>query len=105
MIVANKRPVKNNSNFDLPGGIRRWTIQDMNATRFFVTDTVGPKWSSVISRTTYDMDYGFMIEDLKINDSLSRAFLTRKLPDGISHIRTILFYRGVDEDEECNNSA
>ena len=101
MIKVDDKAEQRRRNFDLPGGIRMWTMRDLNASRFFVTDSVGPKWSSVISRTTYDNFTGIMIDHLKIIDSISHAYLTRKLPVG-SYIRTILFYK--EDDEECNKS-
>ena len=53
----------------------------------------GPAWKSVISRTTYDLSSGKIIEHLNIDKSVGAAILHRRLPPGVTSIRTVLHYR------------
>ena len=63
-----------------------------------------PKWSQVIARTTYDMETGKMVEHLVIDDNTSAAVLHRRLPEGVSWIKTVLMYT-ADENEKSRTST
>ena len=63
-----------------------------------------PKWSQVIARTTYDMETGKIIEHLVIDDSISATVLHRRLPEGVSLIKTVLLYT-ADENEKSRTST
>ena len=73
--------------------IGKWSREDRDVKRYMTTKTGGPAWNNVVSRTTYDMLTGRIIEHLNIDRSVGAATLHRKLPPGVSCIRTVLHYK------------
>ena len=74
-------------------GVKHWFRMDKNKKCFLTTKAGGPKWNDVISRTTYDLDNGDMIEYIQIDETISDEFLHRKLPMGVKNVSTVLQYR------------
>ena len=71
----------------------RTFIRDDYGMRCFLTTKLGgPKWSDVVSRTTFNIDDGRMIEHLQVEKGVNAAVLHRPLPNGVSNIRTVLQY-------------
>ena len=53
----------------------------------------GPSWKQVISRTTYDMHTGKIIDHLVFTKFTSQEDLDRKLPDGVTWIKTVILFK------------
>ena len=90
--------------------LKEWTRMDYNAARFKTTDGDGPLWKDVVARTTYDLTGGNnqIIEHIKIDKSVGAAVLNRKLPPGVTEIRTVLLYKDNSvgkHDEEVGTAA
>ena len=83
-------------------GLKEWSVVHKKATRFQGTDFEGPAWNRVKSRTTYDLTDGNnrIIEHITIDKGVGAVTLYRKLPQNVSHIRTVLQYK--EESEENN---
>ena len=74
-------------------GIREWSREDKGVSSYVTTKLGGPAWKSVISRTTYDLSSGRIIEHLNIDTSVGAATLHRRLPPGVTWIKTVLIYK------------
>ena len=74
-------------------GIGEWHREDKGVSSYMTTKLGGPAWKNVISRTTYDLSSGRIIEHLNIDKSVGAATLHRKLPPGVTSTRTVLHYR------------
>ena len=61
--------------------VHEWQSEDQNRKKFLTTWPGGPKWDKVISRTTYDMETGRIIEHLEI-DKRTNACATQKTAIG-----------------------
>ena len=77
-------------------GVKEWSRIDKNRDTFVTSwDRGGPHWSTVISRTTYDMNDGRIIQHMVIDDYEDFRLLAGKLPEGVKHIKTVVLYRDV----------
>ena len=77
--------------------VHEWQSEDKNRKKFLTTWPGGPKWDKVISRTTYDMETGRIIEHLEIDKRTSATMLHRRLPLGVTWIKTVLMYTGEEK--------
>ena len=81
-------------------GVKYWSRIDKDRKCFLTTKAGGPKWNDVMSRTTYDLDNGNMIEYIQIDETISNEFFNRKLPKGVKNVKTVLQYRSEGEDDD-----
>ena len=72
-----------------------WIREDKNITQFTTTNCGGPRWDSVRVRQTYDVPTGYMIDYMVVNGDIPHQFLTRSLPIGVTHTRTIFRYEAM----------
>ena len=64
---------------------------DKESQNFKMSTKPGPEWRSVIRRKTISMNNGTIIEDINITPELTKAFLTRKLPDSTQGRKSVLY--------------
>ena len=69
-----------------------WKSIDRKCKRFKVTKRHGPKWNKIFRRVTIDNKTNKIIEDLKIDKTVSMKQLRRKLPEGTRNITTKFYY-------------
>ena len=75
---------------------RTYIRDDFGMKCFLTTKLGGPRWSDVISRTTFNIDDGRMIEHLQVEKGVNAAVLHRPLPSGVNNIRTVLHYKPME---------
>ena len=64
-----------------------------NRTRNFIAHpSKNINWARVVNRKTYSVHTNELLEDLKVNHEVPMEVLTRPLPCGVSHIKTIFEY-------------
>ena len=67
-----------------------------NRTRNFIAHpSKNINWARVVNRKTYSVHTNELIEDLNVNHEVPMEVLTRPLPCGVSHIKTIFEYGGM----------
>ena len=74
-------------------GIKKWCRIDKDYKHNVATWTNGPKLSDVISRTTYDMHSGRIINHLVFRDLTNKEDLHKKLPEGVNWIETVMLFK------------
>ena len=57
-----------------------------------------------MSRTTYDLNNGNMIEYIQIDETISSKFLHRRLPMGVKNVKTVLQYRSDGGDDNSKHT-
>ena len=73
--------------------LKEWCWIDKDCKYYVATWTNGPMWSDVISRSTYDMQSGRIINHLVFNEYTNPGDLHKKLPEGIDWIKTVMLFR------------
>ena len=75
-------------------GIKEWCRIDIDRQYYVSTWSNGPKYKDVISRTTYDMHSGRIINHLVFNEHTNPTVLhKKKLPEGVNWIKTVLLFK------------
>ena len=77
----------------------QWTRIDNNVNKFVSTRENGPNWKDVTQRITYNLDNNEVIQTLEHPQSIPTAELFKKLPEGVTNIKTVLTYRAQKEIE------
>ncbi len=72
-------------------GQQVYEFENPTATRFELTTKDGPLWEQVVRRQTWDLPTHKLVEDLAVTGQPAEE-LTRPLPEGVSAIRTRLYY-------------
>ena len=73
--------------------INEWYRIDKDCKCYVNTWSNGLKWNKVISRTTYDMYSGRIINHLVFNENPNPEDVHKKLPERIVWIKTVLLFR------------
>ena len=74
-------------------GIMEWCRIDKDC-KYYVSSWInGPKLRNIISRTTYDMHSGRIINHLVFNEHTNGEDLHKELPEGVNWIKTVMLYR------------
>ena len=77
----------------LDSGINEWRRIDKDCKNFVDTWSNGPGWNQIISRTTYDIHTGKIIDHLVFNETTSQEDLDRKLPGEVNWIKTVILFK------------
>ena len=74
-------------------GIKEWCRIDKDCKYYVSSWSNGPKFSNVISRTTYDMHSGRIINHLVFSEYTNGRDLHKKLPEGVNWIKTVMLFK------------
>ena len=77
----------------LDSGINERRIVDKDYKHFVDTWSNSPGWNQIISRTTYDMHTGKIIDYFVFNETTNQDDLDKKFPDGVTWIISVMLFR------------
>ena len=72
--------------------IHKWSRVDEGVKSFVMSKSGGPKRHQITRRQTYNSVSGKLLEDIIITPKTTNQFLHRKLPPGVTNIKTVFHH-------------